>query len=230
MTEISPQVPRVALYMAPGACSLAPHIMLREAGVPFELVKHTVRGGFPADFHELNPKMRIPVLVVGEGDGRQVITEMPAVLTAIAQLAPSRDLLGKADIEVVRTYEWLNYLSGTLHGQAFGCLFRPGRFINDPSLEDKIRAKGRKSVEQCFDHIENTLTGIHAVGNGSGAVDIFLYVFWRWGCQNGIEMQKYTKYAGLIQELMERDSVKAAVAEEGIEAYSPRDDARYSHI
>jgi glutathione S-transferase len=112
-------MPQTKLYFAPGTCSLAPHILLREAGVEFEAIANSVTlktVTFAEGFELLNPKMRVPVLVL---DG-VVITELPAIVTAIAQLVPNMRLMGKGQLETVRVYEWMNWLSGTLHGQAFG--------------------------------------------------------------------------------------------------------------
>jgi len=201
------------LWISPGACSLAPHIVIREAGIDFETVKINVKPGFPQEYRHVNPKARVPILQLGD----ETITEVPAIITAISQFCPEKYLLGKTNLEIVRTYEWLNWLSGNLHGQAFGGLRRPHRFSDDPEAYDALRAKGRKTVEECFEFIEDKLKGTHAVGDAFTAVDAFLLVNYRWGNEAGIDMQvKYPKYTNLVREALQRDSVQAAIKEEGI--------------
>jgi glutathione S-transferase len=208
----------IKLYMAPGACSLAPHILLYEVAASFTLVRLSVRTGFPADFAKINPKMRVPVLDL---DG-EIITEVPAILTAIAQLAPDRKLLGRRDLDAVRAYEWMNWLSGTLHGQGFGGLWRPQRFVDEnQGLYKKIREKGRRTVEECFEGLEGRLKGEHAVGEEFSVVDVYLYVFWRWGCEIGVNMVgRFPRFAALARRVSEREAAREALREEGVEAYA----------
>ena len=208
--------PSITLYLSPGACSLAPHILLHEVGIPFDTVKLSTRSGLPAHFAKINPKKRVPVLVL---DGKEIITEVPAILTAIAHLAPKRHLLGKTPLETVRAYEWMNYLSGTLHGQGFGCLWRPARFSDDMSLLDGIRAKGRKTIEECFELVETRLNGAHAVGEDFSVVDAYLYVFWRWGSEVGVEMGRFPKYGALVRGMIGMESVKVTLKVEGIPSF-----------
>ena len=209
----------IKLWYSPGACSLASHILLKETGVDFEAVMLDVDNGIPEEFPIINPKLRIPVLSID----RQVITESPAILTAISQLSPEKHLMGKTNLEIVREYEWLNWLSGTLHGQAFGGLVRTQRFSDDPSTHESIKAKSRKTIEECFDMIEQDLSSVHAVGDSLTAVDAFLYVFYRWGTYLGMGMkEKYPKFTNLVVELAKRQSVQEALNMEGVESYVPR--------
>jgi len=97
---------------------LAPHVLLHELGLRYTACETLVRTGATqsAEFARINPKKRVPVLSL---DG-EIITEVPAIATAIAGLAPERHLMGRTALEQARVYEWMNWLSGTLHGQGFG--------------------------------------------------------------------------------------------------------------
>jgi glutathione S-transferase len=208
----------IKLWYSPGACSLASHILLKETDVDFEAAMVDIHNGIPEEFSIINPKLRIPVLSI---DG-QVITESPAILTAISQLSPEKHLMGQTSLEIVREYEWLNWLSGTLHAQAFGGLFRAHRFSDDPSTYESIRSKSLKTVEECFDMIEQGLSSAHAVGDSITAVDAFLYVFFRWGASLGMGMtEKYPNFTNLVVELAKRQSVQEALNIEGVESYVP---------
>jgi len=141
-------VPEIKLWYSPGACSLAPHVMLHEIRVPFDAVETSVAKGANQtdEFARINPKCRVPVLSLDD----EVITEVPATATAIANLAPERHLMGRTALDRVRVYEWMNWLSGTLHGQGFGGLWRPQRFSDDPEVFESIKAKAKKTISECF--------------------------------------------------------------------------------
>ncbi|PMD64824.1 uncharacterized protein K444DRAFT_608502 [Hyaloscypha bicolor E] len=201
------------LWISPGACSLAPHILIREAEIDFETVVINAKAGFPQEYRHMNPKARVPIFQLGD----ETITEVPAIMTAISQMSPNKHLLGKTNLEIVRTYEWCNWLSGTVHAQAFGGVRRSHRFSDDPQTYNAIKAKGRKTIEESLEFIEEKLKGSHAVGDTFTAVDAFLLVIYRWGNDTGIDMKgKYPKYANLVVEGLKRDSVKAAIEVEGI--------------
>lgn len=108
-------MPEIRFWYAPGGCSLAPHILLHEVGAPLEAVETSLAKGahLTDEFARINPKKRVPVLSL---DG-EVITEIPAIATAISDLFPEQFLMGRTSLGHARVYEWMNWLSGTLHGQ-----------------------------------------------------------------------------------------------------------------
>ena len=111
------------LYFSPATCSLAPHIVLREAGHPFTLEKvdlsaKTVNGG--ADFNRVNPKSYVPVLRFDDG---QVLTEGAVIMQYVADQRPESRLVPKnGTLDRCRLQEWLNFLASEVH-KAFGPLF-----------------------------------------------------------------------------------------------------------
>ena len=104
------------LYFSPGACSLSPHIALREAGLSFDMMKvdlSTKRTADGADFKAINPKGYVPVLQLDDGS---VLTEGPAIVQYIADQAPASKLAPAAGtLERYRLMEWLNYITSELH-------------------------------------------------------------------------------------------------------------------
>ena len=210
-------MPDIKLWYAPGACSLAPHVLLHEVRAPFDAVETSVAKGanLTDEFARINPKKRVPVLSL---DG-EVITEVPAIATAIADLAPERYLMGRTALDRARVHEWMNWLSGSLHGQGFGALWRPQRFSDDPEAFEGIKAKARKTISECFEVIESRLSSAYSTGDGFTAVDPFLLVFYRWGNGIGIDMPRACpSYTAFAQKLVQRDSVAAALAAEGLSA------------
>lgn len=206
----------IKLWATAGACSLAPHILLNELGIQYDAVVLELKDGITEDIKRLNPKKKVPVL---EFDN-QIITETIAIFTMIAQLAPERNLLGKSDLERVRVYEYLAYLSGTVHGQGYGGLFRPGRYSDDVSVHESIQKKSMITLMECYDYIEAGLQGLHAVGDQLTVVDPYLYVFWRWGAPRIPDMHtRFPKYAALVKELGKLDSMRRTLEQEGIESF-----------
>src|SRR5947209_12516828 len=113
------------LFYSPGACSLSPHIVCREAGLPLELVKVDLKakkydaGG---DFLKINSKGYVPALQLDDG---AVLTEGPAIVQYLADRKPDSGLAPKnGTLERYRLQEWLNFLTTEIH-KAFSPLFRP---------------------------------------------------------------------------------------------------------
>ncbi|ATZ46572.1 Bcgst22 [Botrytis cinerea B05.10] len=198
----------IKFYWAPGACSLCPHVLLFETGVSFKsianlITKETVE--FTENFSFINPKMRVPVLSL-EGE---IITEVPAIATAISSLAPELHLLGGTTMETIKVYEWMNWLSGTLHAHAFGGLLRPERLSDEKEALPGIEKKGMRNAQNCFDMIEGKLNGFYAVGGAFTVVDSYLFVFYRWGEGYGLNMKSvYPKYTALVENLVNRPSMQ----------------------
>ncbi len=209
-------MPEIEFYHAPGACSLAPHILLHMAGLSFTPKRVALFEGehLTEDFARINPKRRVPVLVL---DG-ETITEVPAIATAISELAPERAFMGRTRLERARVHEWMNWLSGTLHGQAFAGLWRPQRFSDDETILEQIQAKGRKTISECFDFIEERIQTPFALGDAFTAADAFLLVFYRWGNGVGFDMAAdYPNYARLARNIAALDAAKAAADAEEID-------------
>src|SRR5690242_15691269 len=132
------------LYHSPGACSLAPHILLEELGLPYELELVSIPAGKTktAEYLAINPKGRVPALVTEEGE---VLTEVPAVSWYLAQLGTSPVLFPHNRLAAARCLEWFNWLSGTLHAMAFGQFWNPQRFLSDSNLFPAVKEKGQEN-------------------------------------------------------------------------------------
>ena len=126
------------LYYSPGACSLSPHIALREAGLSFDLAlasTKTKKLADGSDFLAINPKGQVPALQL---DGGEVLTEGPAIVQYIADQAPASGLAPAAGtLARYRLMEWLNFITSELH-KSFSPLFTPGT-----SDDAKAAAKAR---------------------------------------------------------------------------------------
>lgn len=224
---------KLRLWLSPGTCSLAPHVLLQESGLEFDtLVLDVTKGGFPAKYQNINPKKRVPILEYDE----HIITETTAIMTAISLLVPEKHLFGKTDLDAVRTYEWLNWLSGTVHERGFGALFSPQWYSDDTACHASISKKSREWIEHCFGLIEERLKasgGEHAVNDTFTAADVFLWVVYRWGYLIKMEMEElYPSWTKVVAKVVQRKAVKAAVESEGIpvirdDRFPPEAGSRY---
>jgi glutathione S-transferase len=208
--------PTIHLYMTPGSCSLASHIALHESNIEFTTTDLKATRGFPSEHLHLNPKGRVPIL---ELNGER-ITETPAILTTISALAPEKHLLGKTILEQARTHEWMAWICGTLHGQAFGCVFRPARFVGEEQegMFEVVKAQGRTTALECFKYIDEKLEGReYAVGEGFTLADVYLFVIYRWGnvLKYGMR-EKFPNYTRLVEGVIKREAVKKTLEAEGL--------------
>lgn len=204
------------LYYSPGACSLAPHILLEELNIPYQLKLTSVAEGKTAapEFLIINPKGRVPVLEVN----RSILTEAPAILVYLAQLRPEASFLPSEPLDHFRCLEWLNWLSSTIHAVGYGQMWRPARFTNDNAQFDKISAKGRENVIEAYHHIERLLGRVTwSVNNSYSCVDPYLLVFYLWGKATGFDMQtEYPSWLAHAARVLAREAVQRAIEQEGL--------------
>jgi glutathione S-transferase len=200
------------LYYAPGACSLSPHIALREAGLPFDLIKVDLRGKKTEagdDFSALNPKGYVPVL---ELDGGERLTEGPAIVQYIADQVPNKKLApASGTIERVRLQEWLNFISSELH-KSFSPLFSPAT-PEDYKRQMKERILGRLTyVDQTLSRNETPWL----LGGDFTVADAYLFVITNWSGNMGIDIKGLGKVGEFMTRTRERPAVAAALRAEGL--------------
>jgi glutathione S-transferase len=206
----------IALYYSPGSCSFAPHVVLREIGLTFELRKFSTadRSNYSPDYLAVNPKGRIPTLLI---DGFR-LTENPAILAYLGRRYPEADLYpSTATEDEARCLEWLAWSSNTVH-VAFAQILRSERFVPSEDGYPPVQASGHVNFQRCLAEIEAHLTrSPFAVGSRFTVVDPFWLVFYRWGIRQGYEIKRlYPAYTRYAEVLSQRPSVMAALSVEGI--------------
>lgn len=206
----------IALYYSPGSCSFAPHVVLREIGLTFELRKFSTadRSNYSPEYLAVNPKGRIPTLLI---DGF-TLTENPAILTYLGRRFPEADLYpSTATEDEARCLERLAWSSNTVH-VAYAQIFRPERFVPSEDAYPPVQASGHVNFQRCLAEIESHLTRSRfAVGSRFTVVDPFWLVFYRWGIRQGYEIKRhYPAYTRYAEVLSQRPSVMAALSVEGI--------------
>lgn len=211
---------KTTLYYSPGACSLAVHILLEEIGAPFSLQRVSSSDGSTRspEHLRLNPKGRIPVLTQDE----TIYTEVPAIMLHLALSNPQAHIQPQTHEGLIRTIEWFNWLSGTVHGAAVRQVWRTEWFTTEPSQHEGIQAKGREHLLAAFALIESRLAqSSWAVEDRYGVVDAFLLVFYRWGGHRmGLDVQSlYPAWTARTRRVMDRPAVQRTLATEGISVW-----------
>lgn len=203
------------LYYSPNSCSLAPHIVLEEIGEPYEEELVLATDGEMTDTHAwraVNPKGRVPALtgVPGSvGGAPDLLTEAPAILLYLARAHPEAGLLPDDPVLVARAVEWMNWLSGAVHAQSFGQVWRPRRFVDDEALFPVVRGKGLANLREQFAYVEALLADGRrwALPSGYSVVDAYLLVFWRWGGMVGLDMEDHPAWRDLSMRVSTRPAV-----------------------
>jgi len=163
------------LYLAPGACSQAPHIALNEAGLAFDIVKVDIPTRMTEagdDFNGVNPKGYVPALVFDDG---QLLTENVAILAWIAEQAPA--LVPAGPLGRIRLIEAIAFMVEELHKPYLGYMFVPG---------DEQKAVNRQAIERRYEHIAASLKGDYMLGDSFSAADALLFVMVGWGYVFGV--------------------------------------------
>ena len=195
------------LYYSPGACSLAPHIALRELGLPFEAVavslehKTTADG---ADYLAINPKGYVPAL---ELDAGGVLTECPAILQYLADRKPDAGMApANGTLERYRLQEWLGFINSEIH-QRFGPLIHVAT--------EPVQQQAREALARRFDLVESALRGRdYLLGERFTVADAYLYTVVNWTARAGIERAHWPALAGFHARIGARPAVQAARAAE----------------
>jgi glutathione S-transferase len=198
------------LYYVPGACSLSPHIVLLEAGLPYSLEKvsfATKKTDHGEDYMTVNSKGGVPSLRLDDGN---VLTEGPAIVQYLADLKPDSGLAPRAGtFQRYQLMEILNYLTSEVH-KGFSPLFNP-----EASAEWKAAAK--TAVGKKFDWLTGFLTGkTHLIGNAFTVADAYLFTLLSWTSHVGIDLKTWPALAAYQERIAQRPKVQQALKEEGL--------------
>jgi glutathione S-transferase len=198
------------LYYSPGACSLSPHIVLREAGLAFEPVlastkTHKLQDG--TDYYTINPKGYVPLLELDNGDR---LTEGPAIVQYIADQVPGKKLApANGTFERYRLQEWLNFITSELH-KGFGTLFTP-------TMPEEGKAVARARVTDRLKWVDTQLAGKqYLMGDDFSVADAYLFTISNWAPHVGVDISGLTDLAAYRARVAARPAVQQAMKAEGL--------------
>lgn len=198
------------LYYSPGACSLSPHIVLRELGLPFEPVlastkTHKLADG--TDYYTINPKGYVPLLELDDG---QRLSEGPAILQYLADKEPGKNLVAApGTMPRYRQIEWLNFISTELH-KSFSPLF-------NPAMPEEGKAVYRKRLRGRYEYLDQQLEGKSFVmGDAFSVPDAYLFTVTNWAKPVGVDITDLKNVQAFMARMAARPAVQAALKAEGL--------------
>jgi glutathione S-transferase len=207
----------VILYYSPGACSMSAHIALEEVGAEYELrvVKLAENQQRQPDYLAINPRGRVPVLVLDDGT---VLTECAAILLYLARKFPKAKLWPEDPLAQARCIEWLSWLASSVH-VAFAQTRRPPRFVGqNPDSFQFVKTAGMVFLRAAYLDIERRLANSeYAVGDSISIADLHLYVFFVWGRGAGfLAPAASPAFMRWGEKMVARPSVQRVIELEGL--------------
>lgn len=198
------------LFYKAGACSLSPHIVLREAGLDFTAekvdlaLKKTESG---ADYLAINPKGQVPALLLDDGS---LLTEGVAIVQYLADRVPDRGLIPAAGtLSRYHAIEWLNYIATELH-KGFSPLF-------NPKTPDEYKTIAREKLDKQFDYLDSVLAKQHfLLGNKFSVADAYLFTVMRWAIALQFDIKKRTQLSAYFDRVAARPAVDATLNAESL--------------
>lgn len=196
------------LFYSADACSLAPHIVLRELGIPFELIKVDLQQHLTAlgeDFYQFNPKGQVPLLQLNDGS---FLTEGAVISQFLVDQAGRRDLL--AEINTPQRYQvlaWMNFIASEIH-KAYSPFFHE-------SYGEQSKAVFSEILNKHYEWVDQQLAGQdYLTGNDFTIADIYLFVVTRWAGFIGLELEHFIHLTRFMQQVANRQTVQEALAAE----------------
>lgn len=198
------------LYFSPGACSLATHITLREAGLPFDLKRadtKTKKLADGSDYYAVNSKGAVPALRLDDG---QVLTEGVVLMQYLADQKPESGLLPRAGtFDRLRVLEWLNYITSEVH-KSFSPLW-------NASADPKVKEYALANLEKKLDWTNAQLAGKKFLtGDAFTIADAYLYTVLNWAYFLNIGLDKWPALKEYHARVAARPKVQEALEAEGL--------------
>jgi glutathione S-transferase len=198
------------LYFSPGACSLSPHIVAREAGIPVDLVKvdlkaRKLEGG--GDYARINGKGYVPALALDDGT---LLTEGPAIVQYLADRKPEAGLApANGTIERYRLQEWLNFLTSEIH-KSFSPLF-------NPQAAEGWKQAARDNITRRFDWLAERLgPNPYLMGERFTVADAYLFTLLNWCQWTGVDLARWPALRDYHARVAARPKVQEALRAEGL--------------
>ncbi len=201
----------LALYFAPGACSMAAHIVLEESGEKYEPRQVDLAGGEQRTeaYLKINPQGRVPVLRLDNGEP---LSENTAILPYLGKrfgLWPT-DAIAEA-----KALSLIGFFAASVH-PAHAHIGRPERYASDPAAFTTLKDTGRKAFHGYLQQIDGMLAGREWFSDRHTVLDPYGFVFYTWGARRELPMQELKNYSRFKDRMMERPAVRRVVEQEKV--------------
>src|SRR5665647_2671863 len=198
------------LYYSPGACSLSPHIALKESGLAFEAIAaptktHKLADG--TDYYTINPLGYVPFLVLDDG---RTLHEVTAIVQYVADQVPDKQLApANGSWERYKLQEWLNTIATELH-KGFSPLFTPG-------MPEQAKEMAKTRLMSRLTWVDGELAGkSYLLGDTFTVADAYLFVVAGWGKHVGIDISALPHLSAFMARVASRPAVQTALRAEGL--------------
>lgn len=198
------------LYYSPGACSMSPHIVMHEAGLPFEAIKaptktHQLEDG--TDYYTINPLGYVPFLVLDDG---RTLSEGPAIVQYLADQAPDKKLAPpNGTFERSQLQQWLNLIGTELH-KSFG------PFFGGPANEE-YKAVVKEKLMKRLAYVDEQLAGKdYLLGSQFSVADAYLFTVTGWAKPVGFDISHLKNLVAFRERIAARPAVVATMKAEGL--------------
>ena len=198
------------LYYSPGACSLSPHIVLRESGLPFEPVlastkTHKLQDG--TDYYTINPKGYVPTLELDNGER---LTEGPAIVQYLADQVPDKKLApANGTFARSRLQEWLNFTTSEIH-KTYSPLF-------NPAVPEEYKTMAKAKLVERYRWVDAQLEGkSYLMGDAFTVADAYLFTVTNWAKFVGLDLAPFKNVAAFMARVAARPAVQEAMKAEGL--------------
>ena len=198
------------LYYSPGAWSLSPHIVLREAGIAFEPMlattkTHKLQDG--TDYYTINPLGYVPMLELDDGAR---LREGPAIVQYIADQAPTKNLApANGTLQRYRLQEWLTFIGTEIH-KTFSPLF-------NPASPEEAKQVFRDKLAQRFKWVDSQLQGKdYLMGDHFTVADAYFFAVTRWAKPLNVDITAHANVRAHHERVAARPAVQEALKVEGL--------------
>jgi glutathione S-transferase len=203
----------LTLYYAPGACSLASHIVLEESGEKYEAKRvDLAKGEQRTDAYlKIHPLGRVPALMLDNGEP---LTENTAILPYLGKrfgLWP-KDALAEA-----RALSLIGYFASSVH-PAHAHISRPERYATDSAIFPNIQEQGKKTFHGYLKQIDGMLAGRQWFSDQYSVLDPYGFLFYTWGVRRELPVTELANYTAFRDRMLQRPAVRRIIEEEKVKS------------
>ena len=201
----------LTLYFTPGACSLAPHIVLEESGEPYETKRVDLANGEQRTeaYLKINPQGRVPALRLDNGEH---VAENTAILP---YLGKRFGLWPKDAIAEAKALSLIGFFAASVH-PAHAHVGRPERCASDPAAFPTLKETGLKAFHNYLQQVDRMLAGREWFSEQYSVLDPYAFVFYTWGIRRELPMTELKNYTAFKDRIMQRPAVQRVVEQEKI--------------
>ena len=201
----------LTLFYAPGACSMAAHIVLEESGEKYDAHRMDLaKGEQKTDAYlKIHPQGRVPALRLDDGSP---LTENTAILP---YLGKRFGLWPTEPVAEARALSLVGFFAASVH-PAHAHIGRPERYALDESAFPTIKEAGRRAFHGYLKQIDGMLAGKQWLSDGYSVLDPYAFVFYVWGVRRELPMGELASYTALKDRMLQRPAVQRVVADENV--------------